>query len=79
MNLEVVGVLNRLAKLIRRHDELLAGQPSSGVDHDVANSAGRVIENDIIDLAELLVIEPVDLGASDVVRGFVGVSETIIA
>src|SRR5690242_6081164 len=59
VDLEIVLVFRRADQPLGWDDELLAGKPSAGIDHNVANIPGCVVEDHVVDLAQLLVVTPV--------------------
>jgi len=78
VNPVVALVVHRGPERFRRHDELVAGQPPSGINYDVIDVARGVVENDIGDLAQLRIAESIKLRAA-YIRGLVSVIETIIS
>src|SRR5262249_50294874 len=63
---EVVFVLQRGPYLLRRNDEPFAGEPTAGVHDDEYDPSGRLVKNYVVNLAQLLIIEPIDLRAANV-------------
>src|SRR5690349_7379567 len=55
------------ANALRSNEKMLACEPSASVDHDVPELASGVIEDYVVDLAELLVIASIQSSTADVV------------
>src|SRR6185312_190536 len=51
---------------IGRYQKLLTAQPPAGINHNVANVAGGMIENHVVNFAEFFVIDPVNFGSANV-------------
>src|SRR5438270_2662094 len=53
-------------------------QPAAGIHHNVLNLTAQVIEDHIINLAQLLVINAIDFGTANVVFHRVGIGKTVV-
>src|SRR5256885_810683 len=67
VGVEVVGMLFVSANLVGGNDEAAMLEPAAGVNHGVADTAGGVLEDDVINGAEFFVSGPVEQGAAQVV------------
>jgi len=68
IHLKIVIVFCGGVQLLSGHDELLAGQPAAGIDDDVANVPGSMIENHVIDFPKFLVIRSIKMRSANVFR-----------
>src|SRR5581483_9907304 len=65
--LKIVIMFRRAVQAFRGNDEFLAAQPAAGVDNYVADIAGSVIEDDVVDLSEFFVIYSIEMRTANIV------------
>jgi len=66
---------------IGRDEELFCAQPATGVDHQIGHISRRVIEDDIVDLAEFVVIQAIERGSAYIfspIRKLVGSQTSVV-
>src|SRR5260221_2940224 len=65
-DLEVVVMLCRGAQAFRGNDELLGRKPASSIDDDVVDDSGGMVEDNVIDLAQLFVVQAIEMRAANI-------------
>ena len=64
---KIVVMFCRGAQAFGGDEELLAGKPAAGIDDDVADVSGGMIENNIVDFAQLLVVQAIKMRAANII------------